>query len=69
MFLYSNIIGSCFLALEGMLAWIAFGTLTNPCVEPSDWNKTHPNEPFKPIFPCATAGLYNENFLNINGLG
>ena len=38
MFLYSNIVGACFLGVEGMLAWIAFGNLTNPCVEPDDWD-------------------------------
>lgn len=65
MFLYSNIIGSIFLGLEGILAWIAFGTLTNPCVEPADYK----GKDFEPHFPCATAALYNENFLNIDGLG
>jgi len=51
MFLYSNIIGSCFLALEGMLAWIAFGTLTNPCVAPDDWTDAQ-KAAFTPKFPC-----------------
>ena len=69
MFLYSNIVGACFLAVEGLLAWMAFGTLTNACVAPADWPETHPDEQFRPTYPCATAALYNENFLGINGLG
>lgn len=32
MFFYSNIIGSLFLVTEAMLAWIAFASLTAPCV-------------------------------------
>lgn len=66
MFFYSNIVGACFLAVEGVLAWIAFGALTNPCVAPVDWPD---DEKFVATYPCATAALYNENFLGINGLG
>lgn len=65
MFLYSNIIGSIFLCVEAMLAWVAFGALTHPCVEPDDWNVTHKGIPFVEEFPCAVSALYNENFLDI----
>lgn len=68
MFMWSNIIGAIFLCVEAMLAWLAFGALTNPCVEPDDWTTTHPNTPFIEKFPCATSGLYNENFLALNGI-
>ena len=49
MFLYSNIIGACFLGTEGVLAWIAFGSLTNPCVKPPNWDN---NKIFIATFPC-----------------
>lgn len=54
MFLYSHIVGGCILGLEGFLAWMAFGGLTNPCTEG---------------FPCKTQALYNENFLAIPFVG
>jgi len=65
MFLWSNIIGAIFLCVEATLAWIAFGSLTNMCVEPDSWDTDHPNTPFVEKFPCATSDLYNENFLAI----
>ena len=46
MFLKANVIGACLLALEGQLAFWAFGGLTNECTS----------------FPCATQPLFNENF-------
>lgn len=68
MFMWSNIIGAIFLCVEAMLAWLAFGALTNPCVEPADWDVTHPNTEFVEKFPCATSDLYNENFLALPGI-
>jgi amino acid permease len=46
MFLISNIVGASMLALEGQLAFWAFGSLKNECKN----------------FPCTTQKLYNENF-------
>mmetsp|Transcript_30963 Transcript_30963/g.22518 ORF Transcript_30963/g.22518 Transcript_30963/m.22518 type:complete len:208 (+) Transcript_30963:1019-1642(+) len=54
MFMYSHIVGASALALEGSLAWFAFGGLTNSCEEG---------------FPCKTQALYNENFLDIPFVG
>jgi len=64
MFLYSNIIGAMFLCTEAMLAWVAFGSLSNPCVPPDGWD---PNVPLpNPItYPCRVSALYNQNFLKI----
>ena len=62
MFLWSNIIGAMFLCTEAMLAWIAFGNLTNRCVPPDDWDT---NKPYPIHFPCAVSGLYNQNFSDI----
>lgn len=57
MFLYSNIIGALFLFTEAFLAWFAFSALTNACDGPGA------------TFPCAVAGLYNENFLDLPVIG
>jgi len=53
MLLTANIVGAILLALEGQLAFWAFGGLTNNC-------KT---------FPCATQPLFNENFQNLVVIG
>jgi amino acid permease len=53
MLLTANIIGACLLALEGQLAFWAFGGLTNNC----------------DTFPCTTQPLFNENFQNIIVVG
>ena len=65
MFIYSHIVGSTFLATEALLAYFAFSSLTNFCVKPPgiDIADFHPN------FPCKVSGLYNENFLNLPGIG
>jgi hypothetical protein len=55
MFLYSHIIGSSLLAIEGFLAWLAFSGLPNKCTS----NK----------FPCQIADLFNENFVNLPFIG
>jgi len=55
MFLYSHIIGSSLLAIEGFLAWLAFSGLDNKCTS----NK----------FPCQIADLFNENFVNLPFIG
>jgi hypothetical protein len=65
MFLYSNIIGSIFLGTEAVLAYFAFSSLENFCVRPHDVKA----EDFHPHFPCKVSGLYNENFLNLPGIG
>jgi hypothetical protein len=57
MFLYSNIIGAMFLATEALLAYFAFSGLDNLCTEGS------------PKFPCKVSSLYNQNFLNLPGIG
>ena len=76
MFLYSNIIGSLFLVTEAMLAWIAFASLTAPCViedldgvssTPSQEDKDKFNDTHE--FPCKVSGLYNQNFLDLPVLG
>ena len=58
MFLWSNIIGSIFLITEAWLAYFAFASLPNLC---SDKEHVH--------FPCKVSGLYNENFLDLPGIG
>ena len=65
MFLWSNIIGSIFLATEAWLAYFAFSSLNNICVDHSD----PPNLDFKATFPCKVSGLYNENFLKLAFIG
>lgn len=57
MFLASNIIAALLLFMEAQLAWTAFSGLTNLCDAP------------EPVFPCAVAPLFNENFLNIPVVG
>lgn len=69
MFLWSNVIGALFLATEAMLAYFAFGSLSNYCVKPDNWDKKHPGETFIATFPCRVSGLYNENFLSLPGIG
>jgi len=64
MFLYSNIIGSLFLATEAILAYFAFSSLDNFCVKPKN-----AGDDWKATFPCEVSGLYNENFLNLPGIG
>jgi hypothetical protein len=58
MFLYSNIIGAIFLATEALLAYFAFSGLPNLCTDKD-----------QPHFPCKVSNLYNENFLNLPGIG
>lgn len=65
MFLISNIVGAIFLAVEAMLAYLAFGGLTNPCVRP----ESVPENQFEEKFPCQVSGLYNENFLDLPLIG
>ena len=57
MFLWSNIIGSCFLLAEAWLAFIVFGNRPTEC-DAEDAQ-----------FPCTVAPLYNENFLKVPGIG
>lgn len=59
MFFTANIVASCLLFTEGMLAYLAFSGLTNSCTP-----KTGPTE-----FPCEVADLFNENFLGIPVVG
>mmetsp|Transcript_972 Transcript_972/g.1737 ORF Transcript_972/g.1737 Transcript_972/m.1737 type:complete len:217 (+) Transcript_972:1030-1680(+) len=65
MFLYSNIIGSIFLATEAMLAYFAFASLDSLCVE----DKNDPSSKSRVKFPCKVSDLYNENFLDLPGIG
>jgi len=58
MFLYSNIIGACFLLTESWLAYFAFASLPNSCDDPNNVE-----------FPCRVSGLYNENFLKLPVIG
>ena len=69
MFFWSNFIGSIFLGTEAILAYFAFGNLPNYCVKPDHWDRDHPGQPFVATFPCKVSGLYNENFLNLPGIG
>lgn len=64
MFLWSNIVGSIFLITEGLLAYFAFSSLENFCIKPENWVG-----PFEQKFPCKVSGLYNENFLDLPGIG
>jgi hypothetical protein len=50
MLLTSNIIGALLLALEGQLAFWAFGGIDHGCSSKEGG------------FPCATQPLFNENF-------
>jgi hypothetical protein len=57
MLLKANIIGAILLALEGQLAFMAFGGLSNGCAKLDPLTgKTVPD------FPCTTQKLFNENF-------
>ena len=67
MFLYSNLIGTFFLATEALLAFFAFASLKNFCVPPPDQELS--NVEFEQQFPCKVSGLYNENFLALPGIG
>jgi len=66
MFFYSNIVGSLFLATEAVLAYLAFSGLSNACVKPLNWPA---GVPFEAHYPCEVSGLYNENFLDLPGIG
>ena len=59
MFLNANIVASILLFLEGFMAWLAFGGLTNPC-DPSEGD---------PTSPCQVNDLFNENFQDIPFIG
>ena len=65
MFLWSNIIGALFLAVEAWLAYFAFSGLNNRCVD----DPKNPIPDFVAEFPCEVSGLYNENFLKLPGIG
>lgn len=67
-FLYSNCIGAFFLSMEAILAYFAFASLENFCVEPDSWSEERDGA-FIPQYPCKVSGLYNENFLNLPGIG
>jgi hypothetical protein len=58
MFIISNIVGSCFLFTEAILAYVAFSSLPNFCVKPDTWD-VDTMGPFKQKFPCRVSGLYN----------
>lgn len=64
MFLWSNIIGGIFLLTEALLAYFAFGSLDNFCTKPKDFKGE-----FIQKFPCKVSGLYNQNFLDLPGIG
>jgi hypothetical protein len=66
MFLYSNIVGAIFLAIEALLAFFAFSSLQNFCVKPDNLPE---KDEFLPQFPCKVSGLYNQNFLDLPGIG
>ena len=57
MFLFSNIIGTCFLLGESWLAYFAFASRPSHC-DAEDAQ-----------FPCGVSSLYNENFLKIPVIG
>ena len=54
MFMISHIVGASLLALEGMLAYLAFSGIKRDCSEG---------------FPCRVQPLFNENFLGIPVVG
>lgn len=54
MFLTSHIVGASLLAIEGMLAWLAFSGIKRNCSEG---------------YPCSIQNLFNENFLDIPFIG
>jgi hypothetical protein len=55
MFFWSHIIGTVLLAIEGILAYLAFSGLPNDC-------STHK-------YPCRIEDLFNKNFVNIPVVG
>jgi hypothetical protein len=57
MFMMSHIIGATLLAVEGMLAYLAFSGLPNKCSDPPH------------TFPCKIEDLFNKNFVNIPVVG
>ena len=56
MFLYSHIIGTIALAIEGMLAYLAFSGYTEPCAKTGG-------------APCRIEDLFNKDFVNIKVVG
>jgi len=60
MFFWSHIAGSTFLVMEAFLAWLAFSGYANKCITDDGENGD---------FPCAVAGLYNYNMLEIPFIG
>jgi len=48
MFLTANIVAASLLFLEGLMAYLAFSGLPNPCSEG--------------VYPCQVSKLFNENF-------
>lgn len=57
MFFFSHLIGTTLLAIEGMLAFLAFSGLPNEC-------SALPHK-----FPCKIEDLFNKNFVNIPVIG
>lgn len=55
MFMWSHIIGATLLAVEGLLAYLAFSGLPNKCSDK--------------VFPCQIEDLFNKNFVNIPIVG
>jgi len=63
MLMWSNILGSIFLGTEAILAYFAFSGQTKVCVAKEGDSSAEIG------FPCQISELYNENFLNLNGIG
>lgn len=57
MFLYSNIVGTCFLLAEAWLAYFAFASRPSHCQDEDA------------VFPCAVSPIYSWNFLKIPVVG
>jgi hypothetical protein len=55
MFLSSHLIGASLLALEGVMAFIAFSGIDHDCSTG--------------VYPCRISKLFNENFVNIPFIG
>lgn len=66
MFMWANIVGAFFLCLEAIVAWVAFGSLTNSCKQPADWSTTHPDEAYPYEFPCAISDQLQNNFMALS---
>ena len=60
-FFWSHIVASCFLFTEAILAYFAFAGRKYPCVSEKEGEHTE--------FPCYVMPLYNENFLDLPGIG